>query len=131
MFFKIFLFLFGFSVYAASPNVVVDFMEKDSVNKVQRPWFPTTLPDYKLSASMFSCWAVFGTPELSDQTSASCFEIVLLYAIKSGTVDREWVKNQYKFIEGSIAYKGKDRVSPWIQAWLSLHRKYKRQRQDE
>jgi hypothetical protein len=120
LFFKIFFILFGLSLQAGTPLAVVDLMEKDSVNKVLRPWFPTTLPDYKLSASTFSRWAVFGTPELSDATSASCFEIILLYAIKSNTVDREWVKNQYKFIEGSIVNKGKDRVRLWIQAWLSV-----------
>jgi hypothetical protein len=118
--FKILIFLFSFSLFALSPEKVVDLMEKDSSNKILRPWFPTTLPDYKLSASNFSRWAVFGTPELSDLTSTSCFEIILLYAIKSGTVDREWVKNQFKFVEGSIAGKKRDRVPVWIKSWLSV-----------
>ncbi len=118
--FKILIFLFSFSLFALSPDKVVDLMERDSANKILRPWFPTTLPDYKLSASTFSRWAVFGSPELSDSTSASCFEIILLYGIKSGTVDREWVKNQYKFIEGKIAGKKRDRVPIWIQSWLSV-----------
>lgn len=123
MFFKILIILFfikGTFLHAGTPELIVDLMEKDSFNKVLRPWFPTTLPDYKLSASTFSRWAVFGDPELSDATSASCFEIILLYAIKSGTVDREWVKNQYKFIEGNIVGKKRDRVPIWIHAWLSV-----------
>jgi len=124
----LFFTFFSFFLNAKSPEAVVYLMEKDSANKVLRPWFPTTLPDYKLSASNFSRWAVLGSPELSDATSASCFEVILLYAIKSGAVDREWVKNQYKFIEKSIANRGKDRVRLWIQAWLSVLAKdpYKR-----
>ncbi|MFI5391462.1 MAG: hypothetical protein ACHQYQ_08880, partial [Bacteriovoracales bacterium] len=87
--FKILIILFSFPLFAINPEKVVDLMERDSANKILRPWFPTTLPDYKLSASTFSRWAVFGTPELSDSTSASCFEIILLYGIKSGIVDKE------------------------------------------
>ncbi len=115
---KLILILLISPCFASLNNDIVSLMEKDSLNRVLRPWFPTTLPDYKLNASTFSRWAVFGAPELSDKTSASCFEIILLYAIKSNVVDQEWVKKQYQFIESAISKRKRDRVPRWIDAWL-------------
>ncbi|RLA62830.1 MAG: hypothetical protein DRQ88_05455 [Epsilonproteobacteria bacterium] len=96
-------------------------MFKDYKSKHLRPWYPTTLPDFKLSASDFSRWAVLNKPnKLGPYSSASCFEIILLFAVKTGVVDQSWVNRQYIFINDKIKKKKFGKVVYWTQAWLSV-----------
>jgi hypothetical protein len=121
---KKFLFLFLFSTMAmAQTNAIKVYreMNKDHMSKHLRPWYPTTLPDFKLSASDFSRWSVLNKPNrLTPKSSASCFEIVLLFAVRAGVVDQTWATKQYAYIDGKIRKKRFGKVTYWIRAWLDV-----------
>ena len=57
---------------------------------------------------------------MTPRSSASCFEIVLLFAVRAGVVDQTWANKQYAYINRKIKNKRFGKVTFWIKAWLHV-----------
>jgi len=97
-------------------------MEEDFSTDLVRPWVPTSIPSDDVSGSIFSQWAANPTslePLLSPETSASCFEIFLLFAARGEVLSPPQVQWFFQSVDEKLASVPRfRRASTWFRAWL-------------
>ena len=104
-------------------ELVVNKMYQDAKLGKLRSWVPTSLPGQR--SSEFYKWV--GEKSFSPKVniyasnfSASCFEIVLLYAYMTGAIDKEWLSKAVKSLETEVNSASKNKVLIWQKSWISI-----------